>query len=304
MIEDKYYSDWKSLVSDLESLETSKYIYRGHSNDYDISTHETNYWQIISSFNRYYKGDYQFNSWIIQQFSDREFNFHYKKYHYKEIEQLLKCSILERIYYLQHYGVKTSMIDFTKDALIALYFAITGIKMSSQISADQSGKSTRFPGAYLTVMAVDYKKLLDLFKVKTINNKDFQSDYEFYLQRLEDVFIGLDLNPIENCSAKIDNFNLNKQQGCFLLYDNYMFDDNTETFEKYIDYAIKLNRIEINEPIILKFHLEYNSVVKNRASIQKKETLFEYLEKKGKIGQFLFNDIQGLSNDLNYFHNK
>lgn len=104
---------------------------------------------------------------------------------------------------------------------------------------------------------------------------------------------------MENCNLKELNFNLEKQKGCFVLYDNCNTDLGLIEFISKIINEKKLKKIK---KFITAYHLDYNSLFPKPLYNLNNGTLFRYLISKGKTGKFLFNDLQGIKYDINYFH--
>jgi len=147
--------DWQSLIDKFENLDTTNKIFRGQSNSYNSYTKKFEKWPIISSFNRYYPEDkYNFRTIIIQQLNKNEFDSYFKEYKYDKIKSLVDCNQLEKIYFLQHYGIPTCFIDFTKDPLVALYFAMSSVR-------GNSGRPIGYPDDhYITIYEIDYSQLM------------------------------------------------------------------------------------------------------------------------------------------------
>ncbi len=295
------YEDWKILVEDLEDLDKSNYIFRGQSN---YSPNDFKRWDIISSFNRYYRSNHhKFSNFLAQQLETGLFKYCYGKYSYGEINYLKKCTILEKVYFLQHYGIPTCFIDFTKDPLIALYFAMAEIRGNSGGKISQTGKNELYhPNFYISVYALNHKLMIDQLGVHTIT-KEFNliGGYHTYGYQEKDrikrdgYFLGLDLYPLENIENPDENYNLKNQEGCFVLYDN---EGNGKCLSQHLEERIN----NISEPIIIEYRLDFNSVLKHYYRDENpNNSLYKYLDQKQKTGRFLFNDIQGLKYDLNFF---
>lgn len=298
IIENKYFSDWNLLIQDLEKNRTESKIYRGQSNYFDPHTEDFYGWQIESSFFRQYGVNrYNFKTFINQQLKSELFTKAYNNYSYKEIELLLQAGQLERIYFLQHYGIPTCFIDFTKNPLIACYFSITSVKGDNSGIEDSDGNLIIYPKkCYVTIYEIDYEVLLNL-GIQTIQDKDFPKNYDKY--NIENNYLGLDLNPIDNCVNFENNYNLNNQESCFLLYDNY---GNGMNLESFLRRLCRRKYKDSDRKIITAYNLEYNGIFKRLNYNNNKTTLFRYLNNEKYSGKYLFNDIQGLKYDFNYFH--
>jgi len=296
------YDNWESLVDDLKSEQNkSKFIYRGQSNGFDSCTKKFNVWNLVSSFNRFYSNrTYLFRTFLSQQFSPDLFKIVYKDYKFEKIKELINSTLLEKIYFFQHYGIPTCFLDFTYNPIFALYFAISDVKGTNVGAFDSFGNPIFYPEDYfISIYKFDYNFILENLNVKKISAEDFYLNYDKYYNGY--CHIGLDLNPIENCKNKnLDNYNLDKQEGCFILYDN---SSNNNCLLKYLEYLVFLNDIKINKPFVTRYDLKYNSVFPKMHSRQPTtKNLFSFLREENAIGKNLFNDIQGLRLDLNFFH--
>jgi hypothetical protein len=304
---EKEYNSWELLIDDLSSNQTGSKIYRGHSNEFDKSYNKTIDWKLISSYNRVYPyGKYQFRTMINQQLNDELFKQVYSNYKYEKIENLYSSNLLERLYFFQHYGIPTCLIDFTKEPLVALYFAISNVKGNNAASIDKNDNPVLYPNeCYASIIEIDYKALVDIIGINIIDIKDFpqnklMSKYSKYEFRFG--YAGLDLEPLNNCKETNDNYNLKKQKGCFLLFDN---EGSGVDFLDIIKYSQRNNISSKNpkQPLARIYKLNYNAIFKKGNRLQNSnKRLFRFLESKESTGKFLFNDIQGLKYDFNFFH--
>lgn len=302
------HSTWPDLVNDLRKNADESKIYRGHSNNYSIIKGKRDIngkividtWKLISAFNRYYLSHlYLFRTFLKQQFADEFFKSQYGKYDFVEIFYLKDCSLLERLYYLQHYGVPTCFIDFTKNPLVALYFAISSVKGGNTSSLDSEGNPYYHPQEpFISVFEINHTRISELLDVKYIENDFFKKIYDSY--DMYSCHIGFDINPLNNCQPNTLNVNLKKQDGCFVLYDN---NNTTFSFVDYINCSFSKRGIK-KETLIREYRLPYNTVFHNGIIDGKTNAkLFSYLDKNNVSGRTLFNDIQGLKYDLIFFHN-
>lgn len=298
-IKEEYYSDWNDFVQYLGKLpKNSNFIWRGHTNS--IINRKFYRWKLISSFNRFYDNGYSFSWFLGQQLAF--FNY-YEKYQYKEINQLSKLDTLGKCYFLQHYGVPTSFIDFTHDPLIAFYFALTSFKAVVGGSKDINGEwaiySNEETRDYITIYQLNTILLRQKLEVKEIGKcfddtlLKYKSDYPLH----SSAKVALDLNP----ASRIDdeNFNLEKQKSCFLLFD-LEYPTGSACFEDYLRQNVKQKNISLEEPILILHNINYNSLMENNNL--KRESAARFLKNKKVFGEFLFDDIQGLKYDFNFFH--
>jgi hypothetical protein len=315
MIESYYYSDWTQLIEDLKKNSKPSKIYRGHSNGYSktrIKITKESFasgewkmrldlirWKLISSFDRKIEGKYPFIFYLGQQLSTGCFREEYQDYKYPLIKKLSKCGLLERIYFLQHYGVPTCFLDFTKNPLIALYFAITEVKDSILYPLDHIGNIQVYPPEklYVSIFEFDYKRIAGILKIKSIT-KDFNI-MSYGLFQINGAHIGFDINPFENSDGVVPNENLKRQKGCFVLYE---LGKKEISLDEFI--CNELLKKGIKEyGLIREYRLDYNAIFKKRdIETFKTISLFSYLDNKRSTGRHLFNDIQGLRYDLNFFN--
>jgi hypothetical protein len=306
--------NWEDFVEIFKNKEMcNDLIYRGQSNspkkieakniNGKIVTKELIEWKLESTFSRYYSelDDYHFQTFLNQQLDPIFFNSNYKSYKISESIPLCNWDVLNKLYFLQHYGCPTCLIDFSKNPLKALYFAISSMKGSSGYSLDYDWNINIYPdNCFLSIYAIDCKVLKQEMGIKIIDeNTDISKEYDnFKIELNNDIFQNIYLGLIENPIINEINFNLARQEGCFILYDNNKLTNiDLETlFEK----IVKSRNIVLSKPLINIYRISYNSIFMNRR--KNKESLFSYLKGKGIYGATLFNDIQGLKYDLNFFH--
>lgn len=293
------YKDLDQVRQTFDNLFDEKYIFRGQSNG--SSSHNEN-WGLISSYKRYFQNnELPFSSFIINNLDKGRFNSYFNNYSYPNSKKIASAPFIEKLYYLQHYGIPTCLIDFTKDPLIALYFAMATLKIPVVRQYSEGGYISIGSDRYITIYQIDTQLLKDVFGVKEIVDRDFCWDYEqFSLPFItqSSIKLALDLNPIERIEL-LDNYNLQKQKGCFILYDNTQNVNSIslETTLEHINHD-HLN-IEFANPVIIKHNL-YLDHLRSKGN---RDSIFSYLKKdKGMTGMNLFNDIQGLKFDLLQIH--
>lgn len=292
------FEHWRQFTSLRRKLRTNDYIFRGHSNDFNSSSGTTNEWKIQPAFKRFLNdSSISFEYFIHYYLNDRLFEMHFSPNKFPQIKGLIKSSVIEKLYFFQHYGIPTCLIDFTKDPLYALFFAISGIKIPIIRKLINNRPATFPENHYFTILQLHVKNLIDNYGIKTILDPDLgNSYYQYSLDCIgfNEVKIGLDLEPI----AKIKTFknkNLVRQKGCFLLFDNSTVNQCYD-LEKVMDDMSIINKIKVNEPIITKYRIPYNSIFRD-----KDISLFTFLDNRWATGRFLFNDIQGIKYDLLHY---
>lgn len=293
------WEDFTELFKDYNS-EKRKYIFRGHSNK-SLPNNKFEKWNLISSFNRTQEyGGYSFSDYLYQQFNSDLFKDSYSEYAYEKVKELTKASLLEKCYFFQHYGISTCFIDFTLDPLIALYFALSTISGRNGGAYDGNGNPNFFSNEsnkdYISIYQIDVNLLVNTLNIKIIDQEMFD------LSNIGNYEVGLDLQPLSHSESLIDNFNLQHQKGCFLYYDN---ENYGISFEQFLDLQCSLQHIKLLQPIINIYNINYNSLYKKRQQSHPNQmTVFNFLRQRNISGQFLFNDIQGLKYDFNFFHNE
>lgn len=299
------HTTWKKFVKEnpVSNLENKRFIYRGQTNS--IINDEFTEWEIISSFNRFYsKQQESFSRFISQQIDFMDST--YSEYEFVKNNNILGSNVISKIYFLQHYGVPTCFVDFTYHPLKALYFSISFLKAQLVGRHSIDGFPNFYPENYFfTVIRIDYLKLQKLIGIK--NLKHFELDlflkYDSYKIDIDEYYsahVALDLAPLQS-TQNSNNFNLQKQDSCFLLFDNASC--NSVSFEKFLHQFIEKHQILVDEPFITKYHIKYNTAFKPMRSRQPDYiSLFKYLKQNNISGKTLFNDIQGLKYDFNFFH--
>jgi hypothetical protein len=303
---------WQDFVEqEQKNFQNSRrFLYRGQSNSYNQGNFIQ--WKLESSFNRFYddSGDYDFRMFLGQHLEYDLFRIYYGNYKFVQNNELTQADLISKLYYLQHYGIPTCLIDFTHDPLIALYFALTSLKGRSGGRYQVNGDPDFFPDDFkVSIYRFNIDLLIEKLKLKDISSSDinFYLDYEKFRIDCNDfdyAFLGIDLNPFEHIKNADINYNLSKQKGAFLCYDNSKLTKNSDLIEFIITYC-KTNNLDFDEPIIKQFQIKYNSLYKPMQSLQPDTiSAFRFLDKKGITGKNLFNDYQGLKYDFNFFHQK
>ena len=310
--------DWEDFVNEfMNHTINDDIIFRGQSNstqnispfnkDGKIISKKLIEWEIISSFNRHYDetSHYRFSTFISQQLQNDLFGLYYKHYEVLKRLPLNEMDTLNKLYLLQHYGCPTCLIDFTKDPLIALYFSITGIKGSSGSTLDANGDIAIYPDdCFLSLYKIDCKTLREI----GVKNLKDDNDNLFLNYRNYELPLDNSLNSSNHAILAIlntpkfneINYNLKKQEGCFLLYESYGFNFRGKGLEKFISEYANRRNLSVNSPAICIYRIRYNSIFGNRK--KNKKSLFNFLSDNKTTGATLFNDLQGLKYDFNFFH--
>jgi hypothetical protein len=315
------YNHWKDFAikfKDYKLNETT--IFRGQSNS--LSNRELDFWEINSSFNR--------SPYKTMNLSDYLLNLaratnEISKYGVDCIDDKNSNSVIDLMAFLQHKGIPTPLIDFTKDPITAFYFALSGIP---PVMAHQPSDAF-----FHSVFELNLPVLIEHFNIQDLILKEDVTLFNVY-DVLEDFKIPIEkgtnkdnLPIIAICSSdkqkyNLVNQNLVKQDGTFVffympksLYFKDLWDDRLEkrgkiklfdniTFEKVINYINYQNGTSF-KPIILHL-IPYSSLAENSKDASNPyDLLYTYFKIKGKTGLNLFDDITGFKHDFlfNAFYN-
>lgn len=299
---------WQEFVKE-NTVDKDKYIYRGHSNTYSNSKFDV--WKLLSSYNRAYK-EIPFRSFISQQLEDDLFRNRYGNYKFVLDNELVNMDVITKLYFLQHYGIPTCLLDFTYNPLIALYFAMANIiPKNKQIDIVTKNINSYKTNNYISIYKIDYTQLLSKFNIKPLIHTDsfeLSENYNEYAIGIYDdqliSHIALDLKPEVRINNRTQNYNLTNQACCFLLYDNYEMKNHDYDFGSFLDKISKEKELKFESPVIQIFNIEYNSILgkKLQDELDNPNSLFSYLKQKQIYGGELFNDSQGLKYDFKFFN--
>lgn len=238
-------------------------------------------YKTISSYNRIKES----NNWSndIKRYSE----ILKQKELYKENIQLYnhnlkmeEIDILTLLANLQHLGVSTPLIDFTRNPLTALYFSFCEINRLGLKSGDDGKGGYRF----ITIIEVKtdiLKNYYDVEHLENVRHQDFQYGFGEHQPFLY-------LNP----SAEA-NINLKKQEGCFIFLNSNSdleFNVNRIYLEKHL-----FSNKEVFKPIT--WHIIPYASLGYYFSEEPKFDLFSFLLYHKKLGYYLFCDISALHYD-------
>jgi hypothetical protein len=315
VVKEIYLESWEEFIryfDDYDSKVRGSFIFRGHTNQ-SFYSGKFNRWSLVSSFNRSQpKNGYSFRDYLFQQIESELFRITYGNYAYKKIGLLRKSSALHKCYLFQHYGIPTCFIDFTFNPLIALYFSLANIPGRSGGTYDKEGNPSFYSNAkdrdFVSIYQVDANLLQNVMNVQHITSRTFGWRHlERYLisafkKSNFTSYIGLDLKPSFGKNGLRKNYNLVNQEGCFLYYDN---EESQISLEDFVQSYCNDHKVVIPSPIITIYNINYNSLFKKMHSRQPNhKSVFRYLKEKKLTGEYLFDDLQGLKYDFNFFHNE
>jgi hypothetical protein len=297
---------WEKFLEQNEPNDKKQFIYRGQTNEID-SKGNLYKWPIISLFKRSYsENEMKFESFLGQQFQKELYNYQFGEYIWTKEQNLGEMELMSKLIFLQHCGIPTCLIDFTYDPEIALYFALTSLKVGQVRSLDVTDylKRTDFrDDYYLSIYKISVQALLQL-QIKEIKEKDgtFAFNYDDYKKSIEEIreaHIGLVLSP-EKMINTGNHYNMEHQKACFVLYDTYEFGVEVVSLDNFLETLAKERKEIITEPLIIHYKISWNSVL-SKDKHDNGKNLFGYLRSKNKMGKQLFNDYQGLKYDLRFF---
>jgi len=196
------------------------YIYRGHSNHFDKTRGEFVKWRLVSSFNRRMsENQHSFRTILGQQYRAELFNKIFSGYKLLNARDLNNSSLLEKIYFFQHYGIPTCFIDFTYHPLIALYFSLSEIIIPSVKKFSNNTSNNFSEDWYFSIYQINYELLNKKLGIKILDNNCTNCqlieppDYHKFEVELDEgryFNILLDLHP----KSHILNYNLENQKSC------------------------------------------------------------------------------------------
>lgn len=260
----------QKYIDEINKLEEKKYYFRGQANPN---------WQLSSSFKRFYE-----TTAMISKPNEKYFLNNFRESSYKINEDDFEYPELEIFSIIQHYGGKTRLIDFTEEADIALFFAISSFEnilkidnlfsfsiylVSKKIDAQKISKNLKFDiielekkintGNSLYIFKPKYEKD-DLINKRIIAQKGL---FIFSFNPLDSIKHQLRMS--ETWTNIINNKNMDKDFG-----------------SKRKNYLYKIN-----------FSI----------SLEELKNIYKYLKEKKKDYSTLYPDLNGLCMENNVIFN-
>lgn len=304
---DYVWQNWWSFVNHIQSIDTFDYIFRGQSNYYKVPVGQTfRPWTVVSAFNR---SCTNFNFLESKASDIAALSIGLKAYRANCINfDPNAINFIDFVQFLQHYISSTPLIDFTKDPLTALYFAVANIPSELKLSI-KSVEDYQNENRYISIFQIDTSKLSRL-KIVDINEDDI------FLNKFKDkaLLVGLEQaenifqsNPFKKFLKEYKNNkhniftimhpngeinpNLGLQEGLFVYLDSPKHDLESTLKRLAKDHQVKVPALFIHHKILYKscLRLSFNECI----------NVYAYLMRKNKIGVNLFeNDKEGLKLDL------
>jgi len=266
MFKDQKFSSVDKLIEFLNDREfSSKYIYRGQ---YNIS------WELKSSLERILKGKYESLSDYYENYLINSFQSRYSLYGKSNVSPKFK---LEWLSMMQHYGVPTRMLDFTKSPYVALYFILEDIIKSPgdemefviyAINHDEiGGKSLEYLKNQCASNTIQ----------EIINQTKSPSELLFMRNELFDAFAQQSLDILWITDPGTFNSRIERQAGCF-LYSANIKKTIKHLLESELYYDIKNYRIIIQHSCW--------------------KEIYDLLGKMNINSRTIYGDLEGLSKSL------
>ncbi len=169
---------------------------------------------------------------------------------------------IEWYFLMQHFGLKTRLLDWTEGYLFALYFALK-LNMDDNKLVD--------PCVWM-INPVELNNIsIGIAKVIRTNDPDNKKTINKYLDYKDQQ----DESPIA-ISPTYSNERVLRQKGCFTLHSN--IESINSVYQK----------------------AKNNKIIKINISRKKQDTLLDQLKMAGISESSIFPDLEGLSRELNY----
>lgn len=241
---EKYIEHIEYTINDI--FNSKDIWFRGHSNDD---------YKLVPSILRSSGYDFQKEANVNKEFNDKAKGF---------IDNYSNLNKAELYYLMQHYGLKTRLLDWTEGSLIALFFSL---KLSEFDNKHKDPCVWIINPSELNHLSVGKKEVIRINDDKDLLQKYFDNENPTK-----------HLNPIA-ISSTYSNQRVLRQKGCFTVHRN---DKGLRSLYK------KANS---------------NNLVKVRIDRKSSGQIIEQLNLAGVSESTIFPDLEGLTRELNLKHN-
>lgn len=248
----------EQLIEELNSF-SDNFIFRGQSDSR---------WTLQSTLERVLKNKYRTDFSKFENYSLDNFR---NKFHLYNKYNINPSSKLEWLAIMQHYGVPTRLLDFTKSPFVALYFAIEDSKK------DHTMLSSVYAIDYRSVMEATLKFLKTIDKKFDIEYSNFNSEQDIMFEKIMDRYSH---ELIWVTEPQVANLRIDRQLGCFLFADT-----NKKSFEEIMENSA------------------YSSIdfIKYNFSGKYWDDIYKRLSKMNINSKTIYGDLEGLSKSIKMF---
>ena len=253
----------KEILNEFQSI----FSFRGQN---DIN------WALITKVERAYQKLNNRDKYDIHSFEKNIINSFKQKYE----EQLKQVDFHSILAYMQHYGLSTRLLDFSKDFLIALFFAL---------EPDFKSKSHAQDSVVWGIRNIDINSNINL---EVIGNQLFDADgINDYL--VDSIKGEIEKRMVRFVSPKIQNPRIKIQKGCFICPSNLNAD-----FESNFFGAFELDKRDLHKWSITLNNTNQNEIIRNKVgscfilkiiiSHKIKNNLIQYLKSIGYTHNYFY----------------
>ncbi|TGN06797.1 FRG domain-containing protein [Leptospira ilyithenensis] len=235
MIKEETITTESELIKKLNELEklTDLWVFRGEANsDWKLNTTIDRISQSIGLF----------------PFSEQESIFHVirTKRIYDELRDINSENYLEILSFLQHHGVPTRLLDFTKSPYIALYFAFEDLSPNSDFASIYGFQPSFFRMKLYDCINRQKEKIKSKIEPKSYQSEFINWGHIDNFQKLYNEILQSDaINLVLPVEPDIFNKRIFIQQGLFFLQGNSNL-SFIENLEIYYPSDIEQNTFKIN----------------------------------------------------------
>lgn len=295
------YNHWLEFARKFKDFSpSSSLIFRGQSNALQYSN--LDFWQIQSNLKRSPYGSMELLEYLQNLLFSKDL---LTKYGVRSNNNSKKINLLEIMAFLQHQGIPTPLVDFTKDPITALFFALSSLPVKNQPYED---------ALYHSVFEIDKKILVRDFgirefslshEIKRLDILDqlpmFEIGIDEDIERNQNLLMGICYN--DQKSESLINSKLQKQDGEFLFLHlpDKVYKKRKLIKDLNLEYLLKIVKKRKNIEIKpIRLHLiPYDSINKEiEVDLYSHDLLYAYFKIKAKTGLNLFEDTTGFKYDF------